>query len=224
MEVRPRSGPTLLVEALEHAGALCLRLEGTINEDSRLPERVHSVVGKRVLIHLGKVYRINSCGVRDWVRWIHGLEAKRNEVYFLDCSPAMVAQMNMVANFLGAEGRVLSLQAPYYCESCEEERQETFAAARFAEKVDVPEAICEICGELLSFDAIPQSYFQFIRGRPSPQLSPEVEAVAADFVAGKLTTNHGLSPGRFSPEGGSSTTGALASSTPIRELLDRTRK
>ena len=67
--------PTALhFEATQHEGLFLVRLEGTINEDNRLQELLTDVSGRGVVFHLGKLERITSSGVRDWVRWLEDLE------------------------------------------------------------------------------------------------------------------------------------------------------
>lgn len=179
---------SLFVEVVEQANLVFVRLEGVINEDNRLPERVPSISGKKLLVHVGKVERINSCGVRDWVRWIQGLELRQNSVHVIDCSPVLVAQMNMVRNFFGARGRVVTFQAPYYCASCEREHRETFTTATLGVPTEAPEALCEKCGELLVFDDIPENYFEFTRQHSAAPVDQEVDAAISRFKEVQLAT------------------------------------
>ena len=56
----------------------------------------------RAVEDLGEVERINSCGVRDWVNWLSQIEANNVKVVLVECSPAIVAQINLVNNFTGS--------------------------------------------------------------------------------------------------------------------------
>src|SRR4051794_33919959 len=78
---------------------LSVKLTGVIDEDNRLVELADKVSTGRALIDLGDVERINSCGTRDWVNWIAELEARGIQPVLVECSPAIVAQLNLVKNF-----------------------------------------------------------------------------------------------------------------------------
>jgi hypothetical protein len=153
----------LTIESREEGGLTHLRFTGIINEDSRLPQRVPDLAGKKLEIHLGGVARINSCGVRDWIRFIEQLESRGNAVQLVDCSPVVVAQVNMVRNFCGARGVVVSFYAPYYCSSCDRECLEPVTTAKVAQLTEPPAALCPKCGRPLEFDDLPESYFSFCR-------------------------------------------------------------
>src|SRR5690349_24154934 len=44
---------------------------------------------------------IYSCSVRDWVNWLSKLESNGTRSVLVECSPAIVAQINLVNNFTG---------------------------------------------------------------------------------------------------------------------------
>ena len=73
------------------------------------------------MIDLGEIERINSCGVRDWVNWLSKLEVNGTRSVLVECSPAIVAQINLVNNFTGS-GVVKSFYVPYFCPECDEEK------------------------------------------------------------------------------------------------------
>ena len=73
------------------------------------------------MIDLGEIERINSCGVRDWVNWLEKLETNGTRSVLVECSPAIVAQINLVNNFTGS-GVVKSFYVPYFCPECDEEK------------------------------------------------------------------------------------------------------
>lgn len=118
--------------------------------------------GPRVRIDLAAVDRINSTGVRQWIRFVEALAPGRT-VVLERCAVPFVQQLNMIANMSGG-GRVASMMLPYYCEHCDQERSllaETDAAA--AQAAD-GEHTCPACGGAMEFDDVPESYFSFIRG------------------------------------------------------------
>ena len=139
-----------------------VKLAGAINEDNDLAEHLDRIAGSVVVVDLSDVERINSCGVRDWVNWIHALEAKGAEMFFLECSPSIVAQINLVNNFTG-HGRIKSLYLPYYCESCNQEHSVLYEAEDLATPEPLPPASrCSGCEKFMDFDDMPDAYFAFL--------------------------------------------------------------
>jgi len=155
-------------------------LTGVINEDNALDERLTATRGKGVLIDLANIERINSCGVRDWIRFAQRLEAAGNALYLLRCSPVVVAQLNMVRNFCGEKGQVVSFQAPYFCPNCDEERTETFPATNVGAGTS-PDAICPVCKSQMEFDDLPDLYFAFAKIHGSKTVPPEIQSAMENF-------------------------------------------
>ena len=110
---------------------VAVKLKGDIDKDNELADHLERMAGGTVVVDLSEVGRINSCGVRDWVNWIHALEAKGSEILLVDCSPSIVAQVNLVTNFTG-HGRIKSIYLPYYCESCNREDNVLYQAEELA--------------------------------------------------------------------------------------------
>lgn len=174
------AGPALVFEAAEQGSVVMAQLAGVINEDNLLEERLTATKGKGVLIDLANVERINSCGVRDWIRFAQRLEAAGNNLYLLRCSPVVVAQLNMVRNFCGEKGQVVSFQAPYFCPNCDEERTETFPATEVAVGTS-PDAVCPTCKGPMEFDDLPDLYFAFAKLHGSRAVPPEIQTAVQNF-------------------------------------------
>ncbi len=190
------AGPALVFEAAEQGSVVMAQLAGVINEDNLLEERLTSTRGKGVLIDLANVERINSCGVRDWIRFAQRLEAAGNNLYLLRCSPVVVAQLNMVRNFCGEKGQVVSFQAPYFCPNCDEERTETFPAAKVNVGVS-PDAVCPTCKGPMEFDDLPDLYFAFAKLHGSRAVPPEIQTAMENFRS--RPTTPAPSPGGSRP-------------------------
>ena len=160
----PTGGSALKWTCDQDGDEMHLRLEGDIDENANLFE-IKSVVSGRVRIDLGQVRRINSAGVRDWVNFIRELEPITESLALVDCSPAIVMQMNMIANFRGT-AEVRSIYAPFACPACDHEqdgRIELTDAVVAALPDDLPTFQCDECGETLELDDIPERYFGFLR-------------------------------------------------------------
>ena len=55
------------------------------------------------------------------MNWLAALDANGTRTVLVACSPAIVAQINLVKNFTG-NGAVKSFQVPYHCRECDEEK------------------------------------------------------------------------------------------------------
>src|SRR5215210_3294905 len=107
---------------VQHRGDVSfVKLGGVIDEDNELGELVEKIPNGTAVIDLGEIERINSCGVRDWVNWLSKLETNGTRSVLVECSPAIVAQINLVNNFTG-NGVVKSFYVPYFCPECDEEK------------------------------------------------------------------------------------------------------
>ncbi len=158
-----------------------LRLSGVIDEDNKLAELSNQIKHDLVVIHLAGIERINSCGVRDWVNWLTGLQKQRKEIFLVECSPAIVAQLNLVNNFTGGSGVVQSFYAPYFCASCSKERTRLLSTDDVA-AMDPPKAPpfrCDECDGPMDFDDLEDSYFAFVKHVERRPLPPQVQAALA---------------------------------------------
>ena len=146
-------------------GALAIKLTGIIDEDNRLSELADRLGAGRALIDLGDVERINSCGTRDWVNWIADLEARGVQPVLVGCSPAIVAQLNLVKNFSGG-AIVKSFYVPYHCPDCDVEKVLLVDVADLGPPPHEPPACrCDECDCVMDFDDMADSYFAFLSAR-----------------------------------------------------------
>ena len=191
-------GRRLYAEVADKDGVVLLRLEGVVDENNPLRGLLAEERERPIVIHAGKVNRINSCGVRDWVRWISALEERKNSVFFVCAPAALVNQINLVRNFCGEGGALVSLLAPYFCESCSAEHVEPVDTAKIPENLTPPAVLCTSCGEALSFDDVPEAFFAFARehrARPVPSdVSRAVNAFDKAHIFTKVTELKELSP------------------------------
>jgi anti-anti-sigma regulatory factor len=136
---------------------------GVIDEDNQLSTIPTRVGQKLVVINAADIERINSCGVRDWVNMLGQLEQKGIKYYFIRCSPAIMAQVNLVNNFAG-KGQILTFFAPYYCPPCDVDNMLLIETAEAQKEVPfrAPSCRCDQCDQLMEFDDIESSYFAFL--------------------------------------------------------------
>ena len=158
-------------------GARVVRLEGVLDEHNELPELVESGAVK-TLINLAGVERINSSGTRDWVNWLASLDAKGIRPVLVACSPAVVAQLNLVKNFAG-NAVVKSVQVPYYCAACDQGKTLLVNVADLGPRPHkAPPCTCEGCGKPMTFVDELGTYFAFVS-----QLKPEPKSDSAPDLA-----------------------------------------
>lgn len=147
------------------AGGVSVALQGDFNELTgfdNLAERLANEA--KIDFNAASVRYISSAGVRSWCQFVAGLAGKR--YVFRHCSIAFASQAAMVPMVIG-EGDVLSLEAPYLCESCDREEVrllETKALLRDGTQIKPPLLTCNSCGGELAFDDVPARYFAFLTG------------------------------------------------------------
>jgi anti-anti-sigma regulatory factor len=149
--------------SVQHRGDVSyVKLGGVIDEDNELGELVDKIPTGTAVIDLGEIERINSCGVRDWVNWLSKLENAGTRSVLVECSPAIVAQINLVNNFTGS-GVVKSFYVPYFCPECDEEKVLLVEAADMGPPPhEPPTCRCDECDLVMDFDDMPDSYFAFL--------------------------------------------------------------
>lgn len=137
---------------------------GDIDENFRHKD-VPRISRPTIRIHLKDAGNFNSCGIREWIQLISDL-AKGGALTFYECSVSSIDQINMVPNSLGG-GVVESFFAPYYCQ-CGQEHIKLIQVDEHIstlKQLIAPTFRCD-CGRTLEFDALEESYFQFIVALP----------------------------------------------------------
>ncbi len=165
-------------------GYTYLKLKGILDEDNLLANLLSQIQGRLLLIDMAEIERINSCGVRDWVNWINQIQALGIAVILLRCSPVVVSQANMVANF-AADAFIHSFYAPYVHPDTGEEQSVLLFTEDIRQNLPIraPKIFNEN-GEELEFDEFEESYFAFINDSRimNYQISPDVQAVVQYFL------------------------------------------
>ncbi len=171
----------MLVATVEErrGGSNVIKLAGILDEHNELSALVEQVSAGKVLINLAGVERINSSGTRDWVDWLASLEKKGIQPELVACSPAVVAQLNLVKNFAG-KSVVKSFQVPYHCGGCAREKLLLVSIAEFGNFPPVaPDCACEGCGKPMTFTDETGTYFTFVKQVQDLVATQEAAAKAA---------------------------------------------
>ncbi len=139
-----------------------VRISGSITEEADLHALVALGDGGTLRLDLAGVDEINSCGVREWIRFVRRVSETARGLELVRCSPAIVRQLNMVSNFRGA-GQVTSVMLPYYCASCGTEQEQLLEVPEGGSPPQIPTSItCRHCGGAAEFDDLPDSYMGFV--------------------------------------------------------------
>jgi DNA-directed RNA polymerase subunit RPC12/RpoP len=139
---------------------LSVELVGAIDEDSDFKELI-GLEQKTVSFDFDKITMINSCGIREWIKFNEKIPAKSNIVY-KKCPQIIIEQINMVHGFFRQGAVIESFYAPYYCEKCGKEAKIHVKSDQVKNR-KAPEADCPHCGnEDIEFDAIEAQYFSFL--------------------------------------------------------------
>jgi anti-anti-sigma regulatory factor len=160
-----------------------VKLSGVIDEDNELGTLADKLGAGTAVIDVSEIDRINSCGVRDWVNWLGKAEKGGAKVVLVECSPAIVAQINLVNNFTG-QGVVKSFYAPYFCPNCDIEKvllvetRDLFGQQPFK----APSCRCDECDGPMDFDDMEESYFAFLSNTKKIVTDSRVDSVISEFT------------------------------------------
>ncbi|HWU87872.1 MAG TPA: hypothetical protein VN253_11385 [Kofleriaceae bacterium] len=171
--------------SVQHRGDVSyVKLGGVIDEDNDLGDLVDKIPTGTAVIDLGEIERINSCGVRDWVNWLSKLENNGTRSVLVECSPAIVAQINLVNNFTGS-GVVKSFYVPYFCPECDEEKVLLVEATDMGPPPhEPPTCRCDECDLVMDFDDMPDSYFAFLSNQRKLAETEKINGAMRDLGRG----------------------------------------
>ena len=149
----------LKIELKQVDGKDVVFFSGAIDEDSDFSS-LDGKLKSEVVFDLNKIELINSCGIRDWIKFQDTLESGLKIIY-RNCPQVIIEQMNIVKGFVKAGGEIESFYAPYYDENEDKEYKllltpsEVVGGKAPAKKSDN--------GDELEFDDIEAQYFNFLK-------------------------------------------------------------
>lgn len=153
------------VAKTENQGVVSLALEGQIDEDATF-EAYNLSSAQEVVLELEKVSAINSCGIREWVKWVKSAKPG-TKITMKHCPKVIVDQINMVAGFLPENGLVESFYVPYYAEGSGNEKMVLFRNGQefTGGNLKPPAGIKDDeTGDEMEMDVIEAKYFKFLKG------------------------------------------------------------
>jgi DNA-directed RNA polymerase subunit RPC12/RpoP len=138
---------------------LTVELIGAIDEDSDFRE-LAGLEQKTISFDFNKVTMINSCGIRDWIKFLENIP-ENVHIKYRSCPQIIIEQINMVHGFFRKGASIESFYAPYYCEKCGTEHKLLLKADEVKNR-KAPVVDCPECSGEMDFDAIEAQYFSFL--------------------------------------------------------------
>lgn len=155
----------LRVNEARKGSQLTLEFFGHIDEDADF-NKMKLDGAQEVNLDLSGVTAINSCGIREWIKWIRGVPSGAKLTY-TKCQKAIVDQINMIDGFLPKGAVVQSFYVPYFCESCETVTSVLLSQGKeygTGGKVQVASEVkCSNCGKEAGLDVLENQYFRFVQ-------------------------------------------------------------
>lgn len=115
-----------------------------------------------MIINCRDLLRINSVGIRVWLRYFRMLAERRVHVTLQECPPSIVEHFNNISNFRG-KAVVESILVPYRCIACKNGETILYTIEEIQERLPPVETKCGHCGKSSVFDDITQEYFRFTK-------------------------------------------------------------
>lgn len=138
-----------------------VRLSGSIEESVNFDQLIGTPPAE-LRVNCKEVPRINSVGVKAWIKYFQAAQAKGTRLLFAECSTAIVEQINLISNFT-CGGEVESIYVPFSCGNCKSELVGLFKTGDLRKlNLKIPDLKCSKCGGVATFDDIPEEYFGFL--------------------------------------------------------------
>jgi len=151
----------LTAQVQETDRARIVKLAGVLDDTVDF-ETLIGPMPRVILVECSQITRVNSIGVKRWMQYFALVPASQAQIVYVDCSPAIVEQFNMVVNFGGA-GRIRSVQAPFTCMGCDHRFVEIYMTENLLkEKFNIGSRHCPKCKGEAVFDDHPAEYFSFL--------------------------------------------------------------
>jgi anti-anti-sigma regulatory factor len=144
---------------------LQVSLAGTVDETTDFFSLIGSQKGP-IVLDCSRIDRINSVGVKAWMKYFSALRDQKVKFVFEKISPAIVDQLNFLHNFT-CGGKISSMLLPFKCTSC---KNNFVVSIKIEDALKLANAVppvkCSQCGASSEFDDIASEYFEFIKGVP----------------------------------------------------------
>jgi anti-anti-sigma regulatory factor/DNA-directed RNA polymerase subunit RPC12/RpoP len=149
------------VEKTMSGSVSVFKISGTIEENTNLDEAL-GTPQPQMEINCKGISRINSIGVKGWIKYFQNCQTKGSKLIFSECSTAIVEQINLISNF-ACGGKVESIYLPYSCAQCRNELAGLMKVEELKKlSMKLPALNCNKCSGKAEFDDIPEDYLAFL--------------------------------------------------------------
>lgn len=149
------------VKKEQKGNVLCIKLVGSIEETVNFDELL-GPPAPEMEVNCKEIPRINSVGVKAWIKYFQICKQKGAKIRFVECSTAIVEQINLISNFT-CDGIVESIFVPFSCTNCKSELVGLFKTVDLKKmELKLPNLKCSKCGNNAVFDDIPEEFFSFL--------------------------------------------------------------
>ena len=148
----------------QHGTVLLVRLVGSIEESVSFEQLIGIPQPpiQALHVHCKGIVRINSVGVKAWIKYFQSVASRGIKLKFLELSTAIVEQINFITNFR-CGGEIESIYVPFACEKCHTELVGLFKVDVLKKlQCKIPPLQCSKCGGQAVFDDVPEEFFGFI--------------------------------------------------------------
>jgi predicted RNA-binding Zn-ribbon protein involved in translation (DUF1610 family)/anti-anti-sigma regulatory factor len=143
-----------------------LTLVGRLDESAALPTLLGQLASAGVVtIDTDGVTFVNSVGIREWIRLLHGFGARGQAVVLERLADVLVTQMNMIGDLRG-RATVRSFHAPYVCPACGAETDplvDAIAHHDLLARGQAPALPCPECGAAMELGDFPERYLSIFK-------------------------------------------------------------
>lgn len=151
---------SLQIDTQASGNATRVSISGVIDENADFAPLL--ALEGNVEVNLRGVKRINSFGAREWMDAVRKLCDTANP-NFVEISPAIVDQLNMIQGFLG-HATIRSFCAPLVCPHCDAEETRVFNTRDCLDiDVAIPITECPSCARNMVLDDVDDKYLLFLR-------------------------------------------------------------
>lgn len=142
---------------------LIIEITGSIDENAHLDQCDLSLSSGIIELDLSNVITINSCGIREWIRWLSKPNYKK--IILKKCPKVIVDQMNMVEEFIPVRCEIESFFVPYFSDQSGEEKSVLLVKGIDFEtdKILLPKDVKDSFGQIMDLDILENKYFKFLK-------------------------------------------------------------
>jgi len=150
------------VDVKKNGAHALIQLGGIIDEDMNFSMiQLDGVTS--IEIDLENIKSINSCGIREWIKWIS--ELKNAQIHLKNCPKIIIDQVNMVQGFLPPNAKVMSFYVPFYNDDFGTEKEILFEYGKHftEEAINIPKDVQDDQGNLMEIDVVESKFFKFLK-------------------------------------------------------------